>query len=232
MDDKALKKTLSDILSKVSSNSNINNDLQKDVKLLVELVNTIDQRVADISMKVDQFLNAGAKKPKAIPKAAPKAAPKAVSKTTSTKPDAKKAPAKKAPAKKKAVSTKAESDDETDGPNDAESDVDAGASTEPTPIGQIKNILSYFKTRYGEDPECFADHLEENQAAALFAEHEDTIASKKDGDVRSKYKATLLYKCLTKTQKDKIRELMLCEKEHADADNSNDLEPDNGNDSD
>jgi hypothetical protein len=210
MDDKALKKTLSEVVSKISNNSNISSDLQKDVKLLVELVNTIDQRVADISMKVDQFLNAGAKKPNAVPK-----------KTPSTEKPVKKTPVKKSLSKKNLT------DDEKDDAKENESN-----STEITPIGQIKNILSYFKTRYGEDPECFNDHMEENQAKALFSENEDSISTKKEGDVRSKFKATLLYKNLTKSQKDKIREMMTSEKEQADADNSNDLVPDCGNDSD
>lgn len=216
MDDKSIKKTLSDILSKVSTNTNVSVDLQKDVKLLVELVNTIDQRVADISMKVDQFLNAGAKKPKAVPKKA------------STKPATKKVPAKKAPAKKTTTIKKSSSDDEDEEAVETKTSGDADI----TPIGEIKNILSYFKTRYGEDPDCFNDHLEENQASALFAENEDSIITKKEGDIRNKYKATLLYKNLTKVQKNKVREMKTAEQELANADNSNDLEADVEEDSD
>jgi hypothetical protein len=226
MDDKSLRKTLSDILSKVTNNTNVSNDLQKDVQLIIELVNTIDQRVADISMKVDQFLNAGAKKPNAVPKKTPTKAP------------AKKAPAKKAPAKKKnhakEPSTNDAVEDDSDDVKDIDEDDNAenAENAEITPIGQIKNILSYFKTRYGEDPESFTDHLEENQAESLFSEHEDAINAKKEGEVRTRFKATLLYKGLTKSQKEKVREMMTSEKEQADADNSNDLEPEVDNESD
>jgi hypothetical protein len=200
MDDKSVKKTLSDILLKVSNCTTVNTDLQKDVKIIVELVNTMDQRVADISMKVDQFLNAGSKKPKAIPKKITTPVKKVV---------------KKVPIKKNVVNN---SDDDTE---IAETTETAGV----VPIGEIKNILSYFKTRYVEDPECFSEYLEENQAKSLFMEHENTINSKKEGEARTKHKATILYKALTKTQKSKIREMMETEKEHFNADNSNDLEP-------
>jgi hypothetical protein len=225
MDEKPLKKILADILSKVSDNTSVSDDLQKDVKLVVELVHGINQRVSDISMKVDQFLNAGAKKPKAIPK------------KITTKLSSEKGLAKKAPAKKKTPAKKASPDEEVDdikNDNDEEDDINENInSTEITPIGQIKNILSYFKTRHGEDSEYFNEHLEDNQAESLFAEHEDVINSKKSGDIRTKFKSTLLYKNLTKSQKEKVREMKISEQEQADADNSNDLEPeDKNNDSD
>jgi hypothetical protein len=71
----------------------------------------------------------------------------------------------------------------------------------------IKNIMTYFKTKYIADNACFDDILEENQAPALFAENEKDLSSKK-GDAKIKSQSILLFRNLNPHQKKKVRERM------------------------
>lgn len=88
----------------------------------------------------------------------------------------------------------------------------------------IKNIMTYFKTRYINDTSFFDAILEENQSDAIFAEHTEDIAAKKEGEVRLKFKSAILYKNLTPDQKKKIREKMMDEYDKATTTNESDVE--------
>lgn len=68
---KATKSALSDIVSSVADNANVLADIQSDNKMTLELVNTIFQRVEDMSKKFDEVLNSGIKKPRITPKKIP-----------------------------------------------------------------------------------------------------------------------------------------------------------------
>lgn len=126
-------------------------------------------------------------------------------------------PVKKPPAKKKSES-KSKTVKET-------------SSTEGG-VKLIKNIMTYFKTRFTENDKFFNDILEENQAESIFAEHEDEINSKKAGAARTKAQATILYKNLTKDQKKKIREKMMDEHDKASINDEDDIEDESGTHSD
>ena len=84
--------------------------------------------------------------------------------------------------------------------------------------------MAYFKTRFIEDQTFFDDILEENQAKSLFAEHDTEIKSKKEGLTRTKMMSTLLYKNITREQKNKIRDKMSDEYDAAHVDNEADVE--------
>jgi hypothetical protein len=185
MADKDTKTLLNTIVSSVTKNTDVSTDVQSDTKMILELVNTIYQRVEDMSKKFDDVLNVGLKKPKITPP-----------KKTATSTDV--------PKKKKAVVKKEET------------------KTEPK---LIKNIMSYFKVKYIEDPTIFDNILEESQAEALFEEHADELADKK-GVAKLKTQTSLLYKNLTKTQKKKIREKMLDENDAASVNNDDDIKCD------
>ena len=67
MSDKAMQKSLSDIVTSVTKHTKVLDDIQTDNKILLEVINTIYQRVEDMSRKFDEVLNAGLKKPKLTP---------------------------------------------------------------------------------------------------------------------------------------------------------------------
>lgn len=90
-----------------------------------------------------------------------------------------------------------------------------------------KNIMTYFKSKYAEDPLFFNDILEEKQVESVIAEHKEDIMSKKKGAVRDKAKITYIYKSLTGSQKKQLREKMLEENEAASINTNADLEPEN-----
>ena len=190
MAESQFKTTLSNIVSSISTNKNILDDLKEDNTMIVELLNTIYQRVEDMSKKFDEVLNAGIKKPKT--------AAKKESSNDNTN--------KSSTPSKKNVKT-------------SEKNLDGGSSGKV-----IKNIMTYFKTRYLEDPSVFNNILEEKQAESIFAEHADEISAKSEGVQRNKIKAAILYKNITKEQKKKIREKMLNENESASVNNDEDIE--------
>ena len=96
-------------------------------------------------------------------------------------------------------------------------------STNEEPPKVIKNIMTFFKTRYVQNPNVFNDILEENQADAIFAEHVTEIASKKEGIQRNKFKATILYKKISKAQIKRIRDKMMDEHDSASINNDDDV---------
>jgi hypothetical protein len=209
MADSQFKSMLSDIVSAVSTNKNVLDEVKSDNAMVIELLNTIYQRVEDMSKKFDEVLNTGIKKPNYV---APKKATTKVikAKTTSTISTTSETPLKKSVVKVKASDAKSADTDE--------------------PVKVIKNIMTFFKTRYIEDASIFDDIMEENQAEAVFAENESDIAAKKEGVQRDKTKATILYKNLTKAQKKKVREKMMDEHDAAIANNDEDVDEENDSD--
>jgi len=139
-----------------------------------------------------------------------------------TKTPVTKQPAKKAPAKKTADDKKAKPKAKTKEKEESTSD----DSSKP-----IKNIMTYFKTKYVEDAEFFDSILEEKQAEAVFTEYEDEIKTKKAGVTRDKLKASMLYRNLNANQKKKIREKMLEEHEKSTTNEEEDVEAESGSDS-
>ena len=67
MADKDIKSVLNTITASVTGNNDVSSDIQTDTKMILELVNTIYQRVEDMSKKFDDVLNVGLKKPKITP---------------------------------------------------------------------------------------------------------------------------------------------------------------------
>lgn len=87
----------------------------------------------------------------------------------------------------------------------------------------IKNIMTYFKTRYTEDQNYFNDIFEEKQIEALFAEHEKDLNAKK-GINKIKAQSNILYKSISDSQRKKIREKMTDENDAASINNDDDIE--------
>lgn len=94
----------------------------------------------------------------------------------------------------------------------------------PTRSKPINNIMTYFKVRFAENNDVFSDILEENQYESVCEEHKEAINAKKEGPTRERAKITLLYKSITDSQKNKVREMMINEKERATINNSDELE--------
>ena len=197
MSDKSMQKSLSDIVNEVARNAKVLADVQSDNKISLELLNTIYQRVEDMSRKFDEVLNSGIKKPKLNP--IKKDAVTTVEEEEEKEKDTD-------PKKKKKAASKKE-------PADANADS----------CKMIKNIMSYFKIKYIENQNYFNNILEEKQADALFAQHAEELNDKK-GVNKIKTQASLLYKNLNKNQKNKIREKMMCENEAASVNNDDDIE--------
>ena len=206
MADSQFKSTLANIVCAVSTNKSVLDEVKSDNAMVIELLNTIYQRVEDMSKKFDEVLNTGIKKPKAVAHKKETAKAAKIKTTTTTV---------ETPRKKSAVKVKAS---------------DAKAADTDAPVKVIKNIMTFFKTRYIEDETTFDDILEENQAEAIFAENETEISDKKKGVQRDKAKATILYKNLTKAQKKKIREKMMDEHDAASVNNDDDVDEENDSD--
>lgn len=199
MADSQFKSTLTNIVTAVNTNKAVLDEVKSDNVMVIELLNTIYQRVEDMSKKFDEVLNTGIKKPIDTPK-------KSSSNNTNVSTDTPSiTPRKKTVGKKVGVS-------------------DVKSSESKAPVKIIKNIMTFFKTRYLEDPSLFDDILEENQAESIFAENDDEISAKKEGIQRNKAKATILYKNMSKTQKKKIREKMMDEHDAASVNNDEDVE--------
>jgi hypothetical protein len=207
MADSQFKSTLSTIVSAVSTNKDVLDEVKKDNAMVIELLNTIYQRVEDMSKKFDEVLNTGIKKPK-VTLNKKESASATTSVVTST-------PRKKTDVKVKASDAKA-------------SDAKSSETTSPPKV--IKNIMTFFKTRYIEDASLFDDVLEENQAESIFTEYADDINTKKEGAQRDKAKATILYKNMNKAQKKKIREKMMDEHDAASVNNDEDVAEENDSD--
>jgi hypothetical protein len=201
MSDQQIKNTLDNLVNVVASNKSILVDVKIDNATTIELLNTIYQRVEDMSKKFDEVLNTGIKKPKVVTS---KKEPKAVDpKVTST------------PRKKTAVKIKAS---------------DAKSSNTVAPPKVINNIMTFFKTRYIEDSSIFDGILEENQAESVFAEHASAIKNKKKGAQRDNAKAMFLYKVMNDEQKQKIRQKMTDEHDAANVNNDDDIEEESSTD--
>ena len=193
--DKDIKRSVAEVVSLVTSNTAVLGSLKDNDATIIELLNSIHQRVEDMSKKFDEVLNIGLKKPRVVSKTSKPAIKSTESKT-------------KSPPKKKAnVAT-------------TNLDVSTIIKVQDKPI---KNVMTYFKTKYQEDDTLFNDILEENQSEAVFEQHKSDIASKKEGAPRKKTKATLLYKTLSKSQKSKIRERMVNEHERSIINNNDEL---------
>jgi hypothetical protein len=200
MDNKQfVKSALDQILESLNTNNELLQRYNAQNELIIEQLNTIHQRSEDTSRKMDEVFNIGIKKPKVVVHNTESVVGE--SRTTSTPP--------KQPRKKPAPKNVAHSE--------------AKSSESETPVKTINNIMTYFKTRYLEDPSVFDDILEENQAESLFAEYADEISSKKEGIQRNKAKISILYKKMTKEQKKKIREKMMDENEAASVNNDEDV---------
>lgn len=198
--DSQFKTTLSNIVTTVSNNQKVLDELKNDNSMVIELLNSIYQMTEDMSKKFDEVLNIGIKKPSG-------------SNTKNSNTDDKlkqtETPST-ASSKSTIVKTKA-------------SDSKPEVSTGDEPPKVIKNIMTFFKTRYVQNPNVFNDILEENQAEAIFAEQASEIASKKEGVQRNKFKATILYKKISKAQIKRIRDKMMDEHDSASINNDDDV---------
>jgi hypothetical protein len=213
MAESQFKSTLANIVKSININKTVLDEVKCDNIIIMEQLNTIYQRVEDMSKKFDEVLNTGIKKPLT---SAPKKAVAREPKAKTPKPANLKQPVDVTmPHKKSSVKIKAS---------------DAKAEEAEEPVKVIKNIMTFFKTRYIEDPTIFDDILEENQAESVFLAAESDLITKKEGNVRDKAKATLLYKNMNKDQKKKIREKMLSEHDAANANNDEDVDEETGDD--
>jgi hypothetical protein len=197
--DNQFKTALSNIITNVSNHQKILDELKTDNAMMIELLNTIYQMTEDMSKKFDEVLNIGIKKPSG-------------SNTTKNNSGADdkanhQDPASTPASKSVGIKNKASKPE----------------STNDEPPKVIKNIMTFFKTRYVQNPNVFNDILDENQAESIFAEQATEIASKKEGVQRNKFKAAILYKKISKTQIKKIRDKMMDEHDSASVNNDDDV---------
>jgi hypothetical protein len=227
MADAQFKATLNGIVGELNANKELLTEVRADSKAVFEILNTLYQRVEDMSKKFDEVLNAGIKKPRTDESGGPakKAEPAVAKKPRAS---AKKATASdkeaggaesavsstvsatETPAKKKPV-TKAKASE-------------AASETKSDGGKVVNNIMTYFKTKYLEDSTTFNDILDAKQAEEAFAKNAADIDSKKAGPAREKAKAMALYKSTTKEQKKKIRDRIINEQEAASVNNDEDVE--------
>ena len=189
MSDSQIKTSLSNIVSTINANKVILDDVKMDNKAIIEILNSIYQRVEDISKKYDDVLNAGIKKPKTS------TTKKEPDEETTTEPVVATTTVKTpTPRKKGAAKAKA----------------DAKSEEPETTSKVVKNIMSYFKDRYLKDPNSFNDLIDATQRASIFnnADNAAELNSKTVGLQRSKTEAAILYKNLTVTQRATIRKNM------------------------
>lgn len=198
--DPQFKTALNNIISTVTTNQKILDEVKADNAMVVESLTSIYQMVEDISKKLDEVLNIGIKKPKGT---TTKSVNNSDEKSSSSE----------------SVSSNTKQNNIKN--KNSESKDDTGADSGKV---VIKNIMTFFKTRYTQDPSIFNDILEENQAESIFAEHAKEILAKKEGVQRNKFKASLLYKQTTKTQRKKIRDKMMDENDSASINNDDDVE--------
>lgn len=223
MSDAQFKLAMNNIVSEINANKELLTEVRADGKAVFETIQTIYQRIEDMSKKFDEVLNAGIKKPRTDesgdhmkkadvvkkPRATAKKATSEVNEADDTESSSAPAPT---PAKKKPV-TKSRTSNAT-----GESKSDGGKV--------VNNIMTYFKTKYLENSTAFNDILDEKQAENAFAEPKNAadIESKKAGITREKAKAMALYKSTTKDQKKKIRDRIINDQEAANINNDADVE--------
>ena len=217
MSDAQVKTSLATIINTLNSHKAVIDEVKSENVIIIEVLNTVLQLSTDMSKKFDEMLNIGVKKPRTTTKKEdePEAEPKEIkpkgkakSKTEDTeeKPKAEKPKAEKPKAEK----PKPESKPKVEKPKAEKPKV------EKADDDKVKNIMTYFKTAYSNDPSLFDDILDQEQSDTVFDANAEEIAAKKDGVARNKLKASLLYKTLTKAQKNKIRDKMLAEDEAED----------------
>jgi len=219
----AVKTSLDNIITVVD-------DIKDDNKTNTELLGSIYQIVEDISKKLDEFLNAGLKKPVTKPKSSSKAdtydegddieedeetpAPKPKARTSSRKKPNNIEPDITTPASTPVLSSVAASEVPTpvSAPEVVKSKsktakaVKVEASADDEKQKPIVNITSFFKNTYEKDPTAFDDILEENQAKSVIAANADKLNTKK-GVQKIRAQADLIFKSLTADQKKKIYEM-------------------------
>jgi hypothetical protein len=203
MSDSQIKTSLSNIVSTINANKVILDDVKMDNKAIIEILNSIYQRVEDISKKYDDVLNAGIKKPKtSTTKKEPdeETATEPVAATTAVKTPT---PRKKGAAKAKA----------------------GVKSEEPESSSKVvKNIMSYFKARYIDDPNSFNDLISKQERESIFniPENATELNSKTAGLQRTRAESAIMYKSLTNLQRNTIRKNM--KNEHDAASTNNDVD--------
>lgn len=195
-------------------------DIKFDNKTNTELLGSIYQIVEDISKKLDEFLNAGLKKPITKPKSSSKADTfdegddiEEEEETSTPKPKAKTSSRKKPVniepdvviSTETSVSTSTETSaakGKAKTPKATKTEVSADEEKQKP----IVNITSFFKNKYEKDPTAFDDILEENQAKSVIAANADKLNTKK-GVQKIRAQADLIFKSLTADQKKKIYEM-------------------------
>jgi hypothetical protein len=202
MTDRAMKTSLSEIVDAVNANKKVLESLQANDKVMQELLHVIYQRVEDMSMKFDETLNIGIKKPKVV--------------------------VKKPVAKKNADLPKKKTSEDTN----LKQEPGTTDVPEPGTTKIIKNVMAFFKTRYVENSALFDDILEENQAQSVFATHSEEIIAKKEGPARDKTKVSFLYQNLSQAQKKVIKEKMNAERDRAAINQDDDITEEAGSQSD
>jgi hypothetical protein len=244
MADSSIKGVLSEIVKSVTSSKEVLGDVKDDNKMVLELLEVINQKVNDLSNKLDAVLNGGIKKPKTNSnQVASKQSvvedddidvedetesvevksnikPGKQTKAVSSKEESNETKADKTEAKPKNTkkpATKKPTTNKSKSSNANNSDDD-----EPTKV--INNIMTYFKNKYTENQNSFDSILEENQAKSEFLKNAEELNTKKEGPQKIKAQATILYKSLNKSQKKKIRDMMAEENDTSNTNNDEDVE--------
>ena len=203
MSDSQIKTSLANIVSTINANKVILDDVKSNNAMMIELLNTIYQRVEDISKKYDDVLNAGIKKPKTS------TTKKEPDEETATEPVVATTVVKTpTPRKKGVVKAKA-----------------GVKSEEPESSSKVvKNIMSYFKSRYIDDPNSFNDLISKQERESIFNIPENAIElnSKTAGLQRTRAESAIMYKSLTNLQRNTIRKNM--KNEHDAASTNNDVD--------
>ena len=211
MSDSQIKTSLANIVSTINANKVILDDVKSNNAMMIELLNTIYQRVEDISKKYDDVLNAGIKKPKTS------TTKKEPDEETATEPVAA-TTAVKTPTPRKKGAAKSKAETKTEEPESSSK--------------VVKNIMSYFKTRYTEDPNSFNDLISKQERESIFniPENAAELNSKTAGPQRIKAESAIMYKSLTVPQRNIIRKNMKNEHDAASVNNDVDVVEDGASD--
>jgi hypothetical protein len=221
MSDTQIKTSLATIINTLNSHKAVIDEVKSENAMVIELLNNVLQLSTDISKKFDEMLNIGVKKPRTTTKKEddPEAEPKEIKPKGRAKPKTEDAEEKPKAEKPKVEKPKAEKP-KVEKPKAEKPKVEKPKAEKPkvekADDDKVKNIMTYFKTTYSNDPSLFDDILDQEQSDTVFDANAEEIAAKKDGVARNKVKASLLYKTLTKAQKNKIRDKMLAEDEAED----------------
>jgi len=84
-------------------------------------------------------------------------------------------------------------------------------------IAFIANIMAYFKYRYVENEDKFLDIVKKEQVEEVEEDNKKKLDKLSDKDKKKKM-ASLIYKSLSETQKDRVREMMKKEKKESSMD--------------